>query len=188
MQGASAVAIGPGLGRTEGVKDFVYGIIAGADAPIVIDADALFAVSENLDILHSVKKHAIITPHAGEMSRLTNLSVNEILSDTIQTAVDFAKEFEVVTVLKDARTIVADPSGHVYINTTGNSALSKAGSGDVLTGIITGLLSQGLDGYTAATLGVYLHGKAGELASEEMSRYGVNASDLSKFLPRAMNL
>ena len=175
---ADVIVIGPGIGRSPDVTEFVQELVKTSQAPIVADADALFALSEDVNILKQLKAPCIITPHPGEMSRLTGLSVPEILDNTAETAVNFAKEFKVVTLLKDAHTIIANPNGNYYINTTGTNALSKAGTGDVLTGIIAGFIAQGLDVFSAGVLGAYFHGKAGEDAVGNGSCYSVMAGDL----------
>jgi NAD(P)H-hydrate epimerase len=113
------------------------------------------------------------------MNRLTGISISEILDNIIETAVNFSREFNIITLLKDANTIIANPDGRYNINTTGNNALSKAGTGDVLTGLIAGFISQGCrDVFTASILGAYFHGKAGETAAGKKSCYGVVADDL----------
>ena len=175
---ADVIVIGPGIGRGKDVAEFVHELIKTVHAPLVLDADALFAVSEDITVLKQLKAPCVITPHPGEMSRLTGLPVAEILSNTIDVAVRFAKEHNVITLLKDAHTIIANPNGKYYINTTGNNALSKAGTGDVLTGIIAGLIAQGSDVFTASVLGAYYHGKAGEAAALKKSCYSVMAEDL----------
>jgi len=175
---ADVIVIGPGIGRSPDVTEFVQELVKTSQAPIVADADALFALSEDVNILKQLKAPCIITPHPGEMSRLTGLSVPEILDNTAETAVNFAKEFKVVTLLKDAHTIIANPNGNYYINTTGTNALSKAGTGDVLTGIIAGFIAQGLDVFSAGVLGAYFHGKAGKDAVGNGSCYSVMAGDL----------
>jgi len=175
---ADVIVIGPGIGRGKDVTEFVHEIIKSVHVPLVLDADALFAVSEDISILKQLKAPCVITPHPGEMNRLTGLPVSEILLNTIDTAVRFAKEFNVVTLLKDAHTIIANPNGKYYINTTGNNSLSKAGTGDVLTGIIAGFIAQGSDIFTASVLGAYYHGKAGESAALKKTSYGVMAEDV----------
>jgi len=178
MNQASVIVVGPGIGRSAGVTEFVREIITTAKVPLVLDADALFAVSEGNGILNKLKAPCIITPHPGEMSKLTGLSIPEILDNIIEIAVKFSKDFNVVTLLKDAHTIIANPDGRYYINTTGCSALSKAGTGDVLTGMIAGYIAQGVPVFEAGALGAYYHGKAGEAAAVEKSCYGVQAGDL----------
>jgi NAD(P)H-hydrate epimerase len=188
LQKASVVYVGPGLGRGALVSEFVFELLATVNCPIVIDADALNAVAENVNILKDIVPPCVITPHPGEMSRLTGLSVEDILDDTMNVAAEFSREFEVITLLKDARTIVASPTGHTYVNVTGSSALAKAGTGDVLTGVVASFIAQGLDAFTASMLAAYIHGKAGELAAKELSDYGVMASDVIDCIPKAMNL
>jgi len=183
---SSVILIGPGLGRSPDVTEFVKEIIFLARAPLVIDADALFAVSQDLSILKEIKAPCVITPHPGEMSRLTGASVQDILDNTAVTACRFSKEYNVVTLLKDARTVIAHPNGNFYINTTGNNALAKAGTGDVLAGMITGFIAQGSDVFTASALSAYIHGKAGEAASLDLSTYSVTASGLLKYIPKVI--
>jgi NAD(P)H-hydrate epimerase len=187
LSNAAAIILGPGIGRSPEVTEFVLELISAARVPLVLDADALFALSEDLNILKTLKAPCIITPHPGEMSRLTGLPVTEILNNTIGTAVRFSKDYKIVTLLKDASTIIAAPDGSYYINTTGNSALSKAGSGDVLCGIIAGFIAQHSDVFTAGVLGAYIHGKAGEATALQKSLYGVTASDLLEYVPSVIN-
>ncbi|MDR0322180.1 MAG: NAD(P)H-hydrate dehydratase [Treponema sp.] len=183
IKNADVIVLGPGIGRSSDVTEFVQELIRTTQAPVVLDADALFAVSKDVNILKSLKAPCIITPHPGEMSRLTGRSVSDILDNTIDTAVGFSKEFNVITLLKDAHTIIANPDGRFFINTTGNNALSKAGTGDVLTGMIGGFIAQGLDVFSAGALGAYIHGKSGEAAAVQKSSYSVLASDLIDNIP-----
>jgi len=185
---AGVIVLGPGISRNTGVTEFVRELISIATVPMVLDADALFAISEDVNILKSLKAPCVITPHPGEMSRLTGLTVSGILDNIIDTAVGFSREYNVVTLLKDAHTIVANPDGKIYINTTGNDALSKAGTGDVLTGMIAGFIAQGSDVFTASILGAYIHGKSGEAAAISKSHYGVTASDLLNYIPSVINM
>jgi len=178
IERANVIVIGPGIGRSPDITEFVHELVKTSQAAIVADADALFALSEDVNIFKQLKTPCIITPHPGEMSRLTGFSVPEILDNTAETAVNFAKEFNTVTLLKDAHTIIANSDGKYYINTTGTNALSKAGTGDVLTGIIAGFIAQGLDVFSAGVLGAYFHGKAGEDAVGNGSCYSVMAGDL----------
>jgi NAD(P)H-hydrate epimerase len=196
---AAVIVLGPGIGRDPCVTEFVQELICKARVPMVLDADALFAVSQNVSILKNLKSQCVITPHPGEMSRLASawkqkeFTIPDILNNTIDTAVSFSKEFNVVTLLKDARTIIARPDGNFYINTTGSDALSKAGTGDVLTGMIAGFIAQSplqngsADVFTASILGAFFHGKSGEAASLSKSRYGVTASELLEYIPSVIN-
>jgi NAD(P)H-hydrate epimerase len=183
---SSVILIGPGLGRSPDVTEFVREVISLARAPLVMDADALFAVSQDLNILKELKAPCVITPHPGEMSRLTGNSIDNILNNTAATACEFSKEYNVVTLLKDAQTVIAHPDGNFYINKTGSNALAKAGTGDVLAGMIAGFVAQGCDGFTASVLSAYIHGKAGEAASIDLSTYSVAASDLIKYIPQVI--
>ncbi|WP_339323210.1 NAD(P)H-hydrate dehydratase [Paenibacillus sp. FSL W8-0194] len=164
----SVLAIGPGLGRFEGDGRWLRRIWEQSERPLVVDADALnmLADCKDLPVWQGRKADAVLTPHPGEMARLTGLSVKEVQRDRIGAASLYAATHRVTLVLKGARTVIAGPDGTVYVNTTGNAGMATAGSGDVLTGIIAGLLAQGLDGVQAAAYGVYLHGLAGEAAAE----------------------
>jgi NAD(P)H-hydrate epimerase len=179
---ATAIAIGPGLGQNIEVTNFIEKFLKHIELPSVIDADGLNAIQYNVDILKAIKAPVVVTPHPMEMSRLTGLSVEDILSNTIEVAKAFSMKYKVITVLKDARTIIANPNGDVYINTTGNASMAKAGSGDVLTGIIGALLAQQVEPFVAAAVGAYLHGHAGELASQKLGMLGVLASDLCDYI------
>jgi NAD(P)H-hydrate epimerase len=196
---ASVIVAGPGIGRDPYITEFIRELIGKSQTPIILDADALFAVSEDVSILKNIKSQCVITPHPGEMSRLVSawerkeITVSDISNNIIDTAVRFSKEFKVVTLLKDTRTIIARPDGNFYINTTGNDALSKAGTGDALTGMIAGFIAQsplkdgGTDVFTASVLGAYIHGKSGEAASLNKSHYSVTASDLLEYIPSVIN-
>ena len=183
---ASVIIIGPGIGRNIDISEFVYELLKFSKTPMVLDADALFAISENSSLFKTLKAPCVITPHPGEMSRLTGLQINEILENTSGTALNFANKNNVVTLLKDAHTIIASPDGRYNINITGNNSLSKAGTGDVLTGMIAGFIAQGVDTYTASILGAYFHGKAAEKACLTKSNYSVIASDLLDLIPVVM--
>ncbi len=182
----TAIAVGPGLGDGKYVKDFVEKVLYESKVPVIVDADGLNAISKNPDVLRKTSKTPIITPHPGEMSRLTVLSIKEILADPVEVARKFAINFNTVTVLKDARTIIAAPDGRIYINLTGNNAMAKGGSGDVLTGIISAFVAQGMDSYDAAVLGVYVHGKAGDMAAEDLGHYGVLARDICDYTAKVL--
>ncbi|MCL2462228.1 MAG: NAD(P)H-hydrate dehydratase [Defluviitaleaceae bacterium] len=183
---ASVVVLGPGIGRGPLVSEFVADVLVNTKVPVIIDADALNAVVEDVSVLREIHSLCVITPHPGEMSRLTGLPIQDILADTMGVAGEFSRKHEIITLLKDARTVIASPSGHFCVNVTGNSALSKAGAGDVLAGMIAGFAAQGADLFTACAVAAYIHGKAGELAGKELTKYGVNASDLLRFIPKAI--
>ncbi|MFV0504613.1 MAG: NAD(P)H-hydrate dehydratase [Lachnospirales bacterium] len=170
------VVIGPGIGVGESTIKLVKNIILTENS-MVIDGDALNILARDISLLNDVKGEKVLTPHPMEMSRLMGITANEVLDNYIDIAREFSKKYNVVLVLKTERTVVAK-NGRIYLNTSGNSSLAKAGSGDVLAGIIGGLMSQGLDAVTSSKLGVYIHGRSGELVSEEKSLYSVSASDV----------
>lgn len=177
-----ALAVGPGLGQSKEVSKFIGELLYNAAIPIVLDADALNVIAKDINMLKTSKAKIIITPHPGEMSRLTGIPINDILKNTVEIAKEFSAEYNVITLLKDSRTIIANPKKEVYINTTGNASMSKGGSGDVLTGIISALIAQGKEPFIAAALGAYIHGKAGEEASKNLGMYSVLASDLCNYI------
>ena len=177
--------IGCGLGLERASKNLFKQVVTKLQKetmPVVIDADGLNLLSEmNIEL----PKNTVITPHPLEAARLLGISVNEVLEDLENSAKKLSAKYKCVSVLKTHRTIICDGE-NFYVNRHGNSALAKAGTGDVLAGIIAGLLAQGLSPYAAAKLGVYLHSRAGELASKELSEYSVLASDLPNYLPLAI--
>lgn len=182
-----AVAIGPGISCREDIVKIMGELLEAADVPLVLDADALNAVSKNVDVLKKSKVPVIITPHPGEMSRLTGASIEDIQKNRIKYAKEFSDKYNVITVLKGARTIIATPDGKIYINPTGNPGMSTAGTGDVLTGIIAGFLGQGIKPEDAAAAGVFLHGLSGDMAASKKGEYGLIAGDLVEELPCAIN-
>lgn len=183
MNKATAIVTGCGLGFTNETKEVVYGIIEKAGVPLVIDADAINAVAENPGILRKAKYPPVVTPHPGEMARLCGKTVAEILENKIETGAAFAKEFNCLLVLKDAATLIFVPGGDYYISSTGNDALSKGGSGDMLAGMICSFLAQGADSKTAAVNAVYLHGGVADEVTKSVSGRGVLATDLINYLP-----
>lgn len=187
LEGKNAIAIGSGLGISDNGRKTLEYVIENSKAPLIIDADGLNTLSENTDLLKRLKVNCVITPHLKEMSRLTGISVKEISANMQKTALDFAKKYNIVVVLKSAHTVIASPNGRICINTTGTSAMSKGGSGDSLTGVIAGLIAQGLKPFDAACLGAYLNGKAGEIAEQKLSSYSVMATDISDCICDAIN-
>ena len=186
LSSMSVAAIGPGLSRNNDIRLIVRSVIENSKVPLVVDADALNAIADDVSILNKAKASIIVTPHIGEMNRLTGLSVNAIQSNRIKVAKEFSSKTGVITVLKGAHTVVASPDGEIYINPTGNSGMATGGTGDVLTGAITGLMAQGASSLDAAVAGVYLHGLAGDIAAEEKGEHGMIASDLVEALPYAI--
>jgi len=181
------IAIGPGLSTHPETAKLVSSLIQKVTVPMVVDADAINAMSGRVHLFKKRKAPTVITPHPGEMARLTGLPASEIMEDRLGVASRFAAESSAVTVLKGAPTVIASPDGKVFINPKGNSGLATAGSGDVLTGIIAGMLSQGLDPVEAAKTSVYLHGLAGDIVADQYTEYGVVATDLLEAIPSAIN-
>ena len=182
---SSAVVIGCGLSVCDDTKNLVQSVITNCEKPLVIDADALNCICNKPEILKNLKAPAIITPHPGEMARLLHSTPKTVNSNRENTAIDFAKKFGVVTVLKGAGTIIASPDGEVYINHTGNSGMATGGSGDVLSGIIGSLLSQGAAPINAAAAGVFLHGTIGDLAAEKLGKISMLPTDMIDMIPTA---
>ena len=180
-----AIAIGPGIGRDLAAGQLARQVIIHCPKPLVIDADALFALARSTDILRKAKAARILTPHWGEMSRLTNLPSKEIEGNRLKIARDFAKTYNCVLLLKGHRTIVASAQGKTYINHTGNVGMATAGSGDVLTGMITAFLGQGMGPFDAAKYGAYYHGKAGDLAANANIKASMIASDIIDYIGKS---
>ena len=180
----SVMLIGCGLGQdAKTKKEFEKFIFSASkfDLPTVIDADGLNILAKNDD--KKLPSKTIITPHPKEAARL--LGVDDVSSDTEYAAKELAKKYNCVVVLKSHRTVICEED-KIFVNSYGNSALAKAGTGDVLAGIVAGLLAQKMTPFEAAKLGVYLHSRAGEIASEELTEYSVLASDILKYLPKAI--
>lgn len=183
---ASVIAAGPGMGTGQTAQNQIRTILKYAKVPVVLDADGLNIASEHKEWLKEAWAPVIVTPHLGEMARLVQKSIFDIQKQLLQVALEFAEEYNVICVLKDARTIIAMPDGRAYINDSGNNGMATAGAGDVLTGVIAGLLAQGMEPQKAAVLGVYLHGCAGDLRLEETGTYGMTATDLIQGIPQIM--
>ena len=182
------LAIGPGMGQGKDLHILIDEIIKNTKMKLVIDADGINAISKDLNILNANKanKEIILTPHLGEFARLSNLSVDEIKKDKVSLVKNFAKNYNLVLVLKSNETIITD-GDKLYINKIGNPGMATAGSGDVLTGIISTLLHR-LDAYDAAVLGVYIHSLAGDLAASDFGEESIIASDIINYLPDAFKL
>ncbi len=185
-EGKEALAIGPGLGLGEEASGLMRQLVQDTKLPIVIDADGLTALCGYTHILdRQADRQIVMTPHPGEMARLTGLSTDEIQADRFTVARDFAVRHQVVLVLKGARSLTASPDGQVHVNKSGHAGLASGGMGDVLTGLIGSLLAQGLTALDAATLGVYLHGLAADRLLATFGNAGLLASDVLNELPAA---
>lgn len=179
--GMDAVLIGPGLGQSAGTLSVVRIVLEQFDGPVVLDADGINVLRAHKDILRERTKPTILTPHEGEFTRF----LGEKITDREHAAVKAAQQFGAVLVLKGHETIITDGCS-CAINPTGNPGMAVGGSGDVLAGIITGLLGQGLTPFDAAACGAWLHGKAGDICAAEIGQYGMLPSDMLDVLPRLL--
>jgi len=187
VKGKAVLAVGPGISRNGETSGVVRSIIEKYRMPIVLDADGLNAFEGQSEKLKGAGRAVVITPHPGEMARLTGLSIAEVQKDRIGTARGFAAEHGVIVVLKGHRTLVAQPDGMVWVNTTGNPGMATGGTGDVLTGMVAGLIAQHPQRVLEAVVGaVYLHGLAGDVARERLGEQSMVATDLIHSLPEAM--
>ena len=182
--GASALLVGCGIGR--GYDGMLADLLTASEVPSVIDADGINFLAAHINVLKEMRCPAALTPHPGEMARLTGTDVREVERNRIRTAGDFAQKYGCYLLLKGSRTVIAAPDGRIRINTTGNSALSKGGSGDVLAGVAASLAAQGYDLFDALTVAAYVHGKAGERLSALYGAHGARASRLSEEIGRLL--
>jgi NAD(P)H-hydrate epimerase len=181
---ADALVIGPGLSAHPETAELVQAVIKSVSIPAVVDADGLNALSAGPELL-GCPARLVLTPHYGELARLMKVGIPQIKAEPLKYALEAAKKFNQMIVLKGAPTVTARPDGRAWINPTGNSGMATAGSGDVLAGLIGGLLAQGLAPERAAVLGAYLHGSAGDLAAEIKTKYCMLAGDILDALPEA---
>ena len=184
IEKADVIVIGVGLGQGLLAKRLLELTFSVADAPVIADADALNIIAKQLSVLDTLSAPLIITPHMMEMARLCHTDVAEIMANTVGFATSFAERNSLICALKDHETVVADGNGgtKIYINKSGNSGMATGGSGDVLTGIIAALIAQRMPLFEATSLGVYLHGLAGDAAAEELGEYSVMASDIIDYI------
>jgi len=187
LERASAIALGPGIGTRSDTARLVDEIVC-QNLPIVIDADALNCLADKALYLTERSAPTVLTPHPGEMGRLLGISAAEVQADRLGASRKLATDAEVVVLLKGAQTVIAHPDGRVFINPTGNDGMAKGGSGDVLTGLIGGLLAQGCTALDAACCGAFLHGLAGDFAREELGRRGMMARDILDQVPDAFRV
>lgn len=180
IENSDSIAIGPGMGNNKNTFNIVKGILSTKGCPLVIDADGLNVLQDNLDLLKSNKRQIIITPHMGEMSRLTGISTKDIVKNRIAIAVDFAKKYGVIVLLKGYNTIITNGE-EVYINSTGNSKMASGGMGDALTGIISSFIGQGYEPIKATIVSAFIHGYSGDMLSKDM--FCVNTSYIIENLP-----
>jgi NAD(P)H-hydrate epimerase len=182
---SDVVAIGPGMGRHADTLTAMRQMMQTVEKPLVIDADALYALVDHTDMLAEVKAVPVLTPHAGEMARLVGLTADELAQDPIYITRQSAMDWGSIVILKGARTLVAFPDGEVYININGNAGMATGGTGDVLTGVIAAFIAQGLSSHEAALVGVHIHGLAGDIVAKG-GMIGMTASDVIRALPAAI--
>ena len=183
VENFDAVGIGPGIGQKLETQSLLGEMLHELEKPAVLDADALNIIATHKTFLDKVPKNSILTPHLGEWKRLAGKSKGDYAQ--LYSAISFSNTHQVIVILKGAHTATICPNGEVFFNTTGNPGMATAGSGDVLTGILTSLLAQGYQSVQAAILGVYIHGLAGDIAVNKGSRESVTAGDIINNLGKA---
>ena len=191
LKSANVVEIGCGLSLTQSAQEVFTDVICNlnSNTPLLVDADGLNIISQTpIEFKSKGFKSVVFTPHPKEAARLLDISSEEVIANLELTATKISELYNVIVVLKTHKTIVVSPDGRKYINTTGNNSMAKAGSGDVLAGMISGLIAQKMDVFEAASLGVYLHGLCGDIAAEKLTKYSVMADDLISFIPQAVKL
>lgn len=182
-----ALALGPGIGTEQATIKLVHEIIKKINIPLIIDADGLNCLAEDIEVLKNKKGPVILTPHPGEMARLCKTDTEQVQADRIKTASDFATAYDVILILKGAQTVVSTPDGKSMISPTGNPGMASGGMGDVLTGIIAGLCAQGISPVNAAMAGVYIHGLCADILAEKIGDFGFLASDMVNNLPETIH-
>jgi len=185
LEGKDALALGPGITQHERTASFVQRVLVACPLPVVLDADGLNCAAKVAHALDENPGPRVLTPHPGEMARLTGTTTSAVQQDREKQALEYAQRHRCVLVLKGYRTVIAAPDGRLAINPTGNPGMATGGSGDVLTGIVGALLAQGLDPYDAACLAAYVHGTAGDLAAEACTQTAMKAGDIIEMLPHA---
>lgn len=180
------VVIGGGFSQEEEPQRLINILISKINRPLIIDADGLNAMKDKLDSLFSRECPTVLTPHMGEFSRLTGKTIEEIKANSVELARTFAQKYRVILVLKDSKTIIASPEGKVYVNTSGNSGLAVAGSGDILAGVIAGQFALGLNLEEASRMGVFIHGLCGDLLTKEIGADGIMSEDILANLPKTL--
>jgi len=181
------VAAGPGLGMDESTIKLVHGMVEEITLPMVLDADALNAIAVNPYILKNRKAATVVTPHPGEMARMAGKTTAQVEKNRVETATQFASEFNVIVVLKGASTLIALPDGTLHICPTGNPGMASGGMGDVLTGMVAGLIAQNFEPSEAAMAAVYIHGLCGDILAQKRGAFGFVASDMVQIIPETIH-
>jgi NAD(P)H-hydrate epimerase len=188
LQSKDALALGPGLSTQEETRRVVLRLVETSPCPVVLDADALTALVGNLEILKRARSPLILTPHPGEMGRLTGLNPTAVQNRRVELTQSFSRDHGIILVLKGARTLIGSPQGRLAVNGSGNPSLASGGTGDVLTGLIAGFLAQGMAPFHAACLGVYCHGAAGDRLAPRCGDRGLMATDLLPEIPVVLKM
>jgi NAD(P)H-hydrate epimerase len=188
LQGKNALLIGPGISTHPSTAELVLSLLPKLDLPAVIDADALNILAMKPEIIKSLPKPVVLTPHPGEFARLLKLSIRDVLEKRLELAPQFAQENSVYLVLKGYRTLIATPEGDVFVNPTGNPGMATAGSGDVLSGMIASILIQEKKPLEAILAAVYVHGLSGDIGAEKLGEKALTAGDIIRYLPSAIKL
>lgn len=175
---ATAVLVGCGMGWNKFTQKIVYKLVRESKTPLIIDADGINVISENIDILKEAQSDIILTPHIKEMSRLLGEDTNYVLKNKFEVAKNFSKKYKLTLVLKDSKTVISDINGHLYLNSTGNESMAKGGTGDVLAGIIGSLAAQGVSALNSAIISVFIHGRSGDICKEKLSSFSVIPTDI----------
>ena len=186
LEGKTALALGPGISTESQVQEMILKLLPEVTLPLVIDADGITALASRPEILKQCRGSVVLTPHPGEMARLAGITTQQVQADRIGVAKACATSHNCIVALKGNRTVIATPEQEVYINPTGNPGMASGGTGDVLTGMIGGLMAQGLPPLAAAQWGVYLHGLAGDMAAQELGEISLIAGDIIDYLPDAL--
>ncbi len=188
LEGKQALALGPGISLHEETVQVVQQLVESSSCPVVLDADGVTGLVDNLDVLTRARAPVILTPHPGEMGRLLKRSTAEVQNERLALTKSFSKEYGVTLVLKGARSLISSPKGRLAINSSGNPGLASGGTGDVLTGLIAGFLAQGLSPFDASCLGVYCHGKAADRLAMRWGDHGLLATDLLPEIPSVLKM
>lgn len=181
----SAIAVGPGIGTNELTVKAVEDFLASINQPVILDADALNCIAIKPSILNTIPVLSILTPHAGEFDRL--FGPQPSAEARLRKAIEMAKYYNILIILKGRYTAIVRPDGKVYFNSSGCPAMATAGSGDVLTGVLLSMLAQGYPAELASLIAVYVHGLAGEMAAAEQGEYGVTAGDIASYIGKAIS-
>jgi hydroxyethylthiazole kinase-like uncharacterized protein yjeF len=186
VKGRTVLAIGPGLSRDAEAAATARTLVAKCQTPMVVDADGLNAFEGHIEELNGKDRSLVITPHPGEMARLAGCTTADVQADRLGVARKFAREHDLIVVLKGHRTLIVRPDGEAWVNTTGNPGMSTGGTGDILTGMVAGMMAQHPENMLLAVLGaVHLHGVAGDVMRESVGEHSLVATDLLRGLPEA---